>query len=94
MSSDNEGVGNESDGDFQDTLPLSHGASRGKEPHGLRGREPPAEKCVQELEKFLKGNADQDGGKNSSSKKTNRVPIANRKSISTKTRVAVQKGRQ
>ena len=45
------------------------------------------------LEKFLKGNADQDGGKNSSLKKMNWVPIANQKSISTKTRAAAQKGR-
>ena len=35
LSSDDEGVGDESEGNFQDTSLLSHGALRGKELHGL-----------------------------------------------------------
>jgi hypothetical protein len=85
-SNSDDGAGKESDGDFNSTLPTSLAAPEGKERVQI--------KSAQEDDVFVKGSADQNGGKTTTVKKGKRGHPPNRRMIPMKTRAAAQKGRQ
>ena len=77
FSTDEDDEGEESEDDFEDTQSLSQ--------LGLRGKE-------SQIDRFLRGSDDDADRKNSSPRKGKLLPLANRRSISTRTRAA-QRGR-